>query len=847
MDAKPALGGSVWRGPLVPVALAFSAGILLDRHASIPLPGSLFATVIMLAAWMAACSGRSPGLPLVYLALATAASGAAWHHYRRDVLAADDISLLVEEKPRVVQLRGLLEQEPLVSRHLPDPLRSVQRGDGPSQSTTALLKVTECRLRADWLPISGRVQFLCPESLADLHAGDTVEIIGRLTAPEEPANPGERNFVRELRDQGVRAVVWLRDGSGATRLEPAGAWSPVAWAARVRGWGVREVGDALPGKVGGLAKALLLGDESGLDRDSWDKYKQTGVVHVLVISGQHLVVLGAFLWFWLRLAHVRERRGIVVVILFLWTYAVVTGLRPSSLRAAVMVTALAGGLLLRRPVLGANALALAWLAVLFLNPGDIANLGCQLSFLCVACLHWNSARQRARQAEVDPREQLIDASRPPWLRALRGLGRAFLATYLLTACMWLVTLPLIASRMHVVPAAALLIGPPVVCATSLALIAGFLFLLTAPVRPVAALFAWPTRFFLSGCDWLVDGAGRSWLQHGYVADVADWWLWGFYLLLGAGLLWEGSRRHWRWMLLTGTGWLGLGLVVVGLRSRQSDELRVTFLAVGHGGCTVIETPDGRTLLYDVGSLRGPDVGRRQVASYLWHRGIRRIDEVFLSHADLDHFNGLRDLLERFTIGKVTRTPTFPQKDNAAVRLTLELLERYGVETRIVSAGDRLAAGEVTIDVLHPPKEGPKGVENVRSLTLLVGHGRHRFLLTGDLEGEGLRRLLERKPMSVDVLMAPHHGSRRVEGADDLMKWARPQVVVSCQREPRTLSRLPNPYETKGVHFLGTWPHGAVTVRSHASGLIVETFVTKERFVVRSSKRDERERREPTGR
>ena len=224
MDAKPALRGSVWRGPLVPVALAFSAGILLDRHASVPLAGSLFATVIMLAAWMAACSGRSPGLPLVYLALATAASGAAWHHYRRDVLPADDVSLLLEEKPRLVQFRGLLEQEPLVNQHLPDPLRTVQRGDGPSQSTTALLKVTECRLRADWLPISGRVRLLCPAALADLHAGDTVEVVGRLTAPEEPANPGERNFARELRDQGIRAVLscamvlgprdWSRRGRG---------------------------------------------------------------------------------------------------------------------------------------------------------------------------------------------------------------------------------------------------------------------------------------------------------------------------------------------------------------------------------------------------------------------------------------------------------------------------------------------------------------------------------------------------------------------------------------------------------------------------------------------------------
>ena len=836
MSTKPTAGDSVWRAPLVPVALAFSAGILLDRYASVPLPGSLFATAVMVAAWMAACLGRSPGLPLVYLALATAATGAAWHHYRRDVLSANDVSLVLTDKPRPVQLRGVLEQEPIITRHSPDPLRSNQRSDRPPQSTTALLQVTECRLSADWRPVSGRVLLRCPEALADLHAGDTVEVVGLLSAPEESANPGERDFARELRDQGVRATLRLRDANAATRLERASAWSPVAWAARVRGWGVKCLREALPETQSGLAAALLLGENTVLARREWDKYARTGVIHVLVVSGQHLVILAAFLWLCLRPAHVRRRHGVLVVVLFLWTYALVAGLRPSVVRAATTVTAFAGALLVRRPASPANAFALAWLAVIVADPADINNTGCLLSFLCVAGLYWNAARAQASAVSPDPLERLIDESRPGWLRAVYWLGQAVLAQYVLTLALWLTVLPLVTARMHFIPLTGLLIGPPVVWLASLALVTGFLFLLSSLVFwPLAQVFAWVTGVFLSGCDVLVNLADGLWTRHGYVTDVPLWWLSGFYLMVCSGLLLERSRRHWRWALLAGAGWLCLGLAAGGLRSRQSDELRVTFLAVGHGGCVVLETPDGRTLLYDAGSLRGPDVGRRQIAPYLWHRGVRRIDEVFLSHADLDHFNGLRDLLERFTIGKVTCTPTFADKRNAAVLLTLDLIERYGVETRIVSAGSQLSAGAVTLDVLHPPRQSVGKVENERSLTLLVTHGRHRLLLTGDLEGDGLALLLAQPAQQADVLMAPHHGSRRVTGARELLAWARPQVVVSCQREPRTSSRLPNPYEAAGVRFLGTWPHGAVTVRSHASGLVVETFVTKERFVLRPNR------------
>jgi competence protein ComEC len=282
--------------------------------------------------------------------------------------------------------------------------------------------------------------------------------------------------------------------------------------------------------------------------------------------------------------------------------------------------------------------------------------------------------------------------------------------------------------------------------------------------------------------------------------------------------------------LAGLTWLSIGLLSE-TGAVPADELRCTFLAVGHGGCTVLETPDGRTLLYDAGSLGGPEVTRRQIAPYLWHRGIRRLDEVFLSHGDLDHFNGLNALLERFAIGQVTYTPTFPNKDTPAIRMTLDALEKYGVKRRVVHAGDRLEAGEVQFEVLHPPAIGPEGNENARSMVLLIHHVGHSFLLTGDLEGPGLARVLALPPVPVDVFMAPHHGSR-FPNTPQLAQWARPKVVVSCEGLPRGPVRPAEPYTPMGAAFLGTWPHGAITVRSHATGLVVETFQTRLQFVVR---------------
>jgi hypothetical protein len=83
-------------------------------------------------------------------------------------------------------------------------------------------------------------------------------------------------------------------------------------------------------------------------------------------------------------------------------------------------------------------------------------------------------------------------------------------------------------------------------------------------------------------------------------------------------------------------------------------------------------------------------------------------------------------------------------------------------------------------------------------------------------------------------MAPHHGSR-VANKPELAAWARPRVVVSCQEPPRRPGLAQEPYTPRGATFLATWAHGAVTFRSQPAGLVVETFVTGQRWLVRPAR------------
>ena len=125
---------------------------------------------------------------------------------------------------------------------------------------------------------------------------------------------------------------------GAVRL--AEGWRCFfGWLAHIRGWGERTLRCELPPEQAGIAIALLLGESSAMASEDWEKYVRTGVIHALAISGQHLVVLGAFLWFLLRLFGVVRRRAAWVVAGVMFGYALLTGGRPSAMCAAVMVVA----------------------------------------------------------------------------------------------------------------------------------------------------------------------------------------------------------------------------------------------------------------------------------------------------------------------------------------------------------------------------------------------------------------------------------------------------------------------------------------------------------------------------
>jgi competence protein ComEC len=303
----------------------------------------------------------------------------------------------------------------------------------------------------------------------------------------------------------------------------------------------------------------------------------------------------------------------------------------------------------------------------------------------------------------------------------------------------------------------------------------------------------------------------------------------FYAALLAVTLPRRALAPMRWQVAAVCAWIVIGFLPPIWRASTRDGLHCGFVALGHGTCVVLQAPDGETLLYDAGALGSPELATQAVSSYLWHRGISRIDGIVLSHADVDHYNAVPGLLKRFPVGAIymsplmfadagfetpdlqqaslnSDTPTVgPSNGPTELRLAIE---RAGVPVRQVWAGDRLRVGrDVTLDVLHPPRRGVIGSDNANSITLIVSHAARRILLPGDLESPGLEDLTAELPRDCDVLLAPHHGSRRSD-PPGFAAWSTPEWVVVSGGDGDVAPSVQS-YETAGAAVFQTYLDGAV--------------------------------------
>ena len=623
--------------------------------------------------------------------------------------------------------------------------------------------------------------------------GQEVTVRGLLVVPEGKRNPGGFDYRSFLETRGMGAAFY---GEKASLV--VGEFSPSLSPVRQFALELKEKMKAvlqaqLPNRAGGLLIAILFGERQALDPAVDEAVRRSGVAHMMAVSGLHVGLLAALLFLFFKRAGLGGWPACLLLMLVLFAYTYLTGLKPSTLRAFIMIAMGVLALSLGRRKDLPTTVALAGLLTLIYNPLLLFNVGMQLSYGATLSilLFTNSLQQMVGLLFARLPASFIPSS---WMDNLAGLAAVTIAAQigilpLIAFYFKEISLVALPANILILPVMALLLGIGLVCAVS-----GLFIPLAASFLTLAAYPLLAYIIVLTGCFGSLDFATI------YVFPPRFWEIIVYYSLL-AFVAWKNgtvSKNLSKLLIRLKALKLKLRLFPImavsftialpfawwGLPSLPEKPLEVVFLDVCQGDAAYIRTPSGMNILLDGGgrpSYMGDieRVGRQVVIPYLEQRRVRKLDLVIISHPHEDHYGGLLAVLEKVPV-ELLATNAEEAEAEPYIRL-LDLAAARGIPRLTLQKGDTLILGpSLKMDVFGPPANLFRGTGsdvNNNSLVMRLLYREVSFLFTGDIEDSAAAWLLREKvPLQSTILKVPHHGGY-MSVFPSLLAAVDPQVAV----------------------------------------------------------------------
>lgn len=639
--------------------------------------------------------------------------------------------------------------------------------------------------------------------------GDRVFVSGKLRALHFYQNPGQPDRRAALAAQGVDARLSTLPGSFRV-IRHSASDSLQGRLARWREHLRQKLLTAMPEPDAALIMGMLFGGYDGIDRQTVRDFAATGIVHILSVSGAHIALLaGAVFWLAGRL-RLRQGWAAAIAAATLLGYGFLCGFSAPVIRSVIMGLITMAALALERRASAKRALALAVLAMLVYQPYNLFDISFQLSVGCTAGLLY------------------LQPILLQWLSS--GLPKSVAQAMAATLSAQLAVIPFLAWYFGTFPVislfANLLVAPLLEAVILLGL---FATVLAGALEPLARLVFVGLSLLLGlGVELnrflsRLPGGTLQLPAMGIAASAAYYavllWACGFAEKWGLSPLvfWRQARRH-----ACAYGAAGL-LLAFGLSwfILRPGPLQLHFIDVGQGDATLIITPNRRAILVDAGGALGIqndfDVGERVVVPYLRHVGVNQIDWLILTHNHQDHAGGAAAVAAFVGV----RQALLHQKEPVPAAI---LRLQQAMQFRNLQSPDELAEIEldgVRMQLLQAGDAAANASENGRSTVVRLIYGRHQFLLTGDLEGESEKKLMQQSQLTATVLKVGHHGGRKSSQAAFLQQVAPQYAVVSVGADnrfghpaPETVQRI----RQLPALLLRTDQDGAVVFRSDGQSL-----------------------------
>jgi competence protein ComEC len=628
-----------------------------------------------------------------------------------------------------------------------------------------------------------------------------------------------------LRDNGI-SVLGSAEATDIERLPGFSGSRIELWRTRVHASIIAKIHELWPASQASLMDAMVLGEESFLRNATRTEYQRSGTYHVLVVSGMNLSIL-AFAIFWaLRQFRVDPAVAAITTVMVSFAYAFVVGVGPPVWRAALMLATYLGARLLYRERNMMNAIGAAALGVLIVDPHALFGASFQLTFLAVfiiagigspilerttlpyarglrlvrvASYDLHVAREVA-QFRIDLRliggrlarfigDRLSVAVPAIFMRVAIGVGELIFISALMQAGLAL----LMAYHFHRattmgMPANLAVIPLTQVLMPTAAAAVGLGYISTALAKPAVWISGMALEGIAGTVHWLGGAQGVAMKIAG--TSIADLrvampslaMIVASITALALAMLSARLRRtrlavFASVVLLFGVaGWIAF---VPSRPHLRTGVMEMTTIDVGQGDSILLITPEGRALLIDAGGLpqwmhSDFDLGEQVVSSYLWNRGIDRLDVVVITHPHADHLGGMPAVIANFHPRELWLSIDKPVGQLAPI---VAQAERAGMKVSVKKEGDQFDYGGVHFHMLAPGRDQITGLmrPNDDCLVFTATFGGTTALLEGDAERLAERHVVEEHPEAM-LLKVAHHGSASGTSAD-LLSTVHPRYAV----------------------------------------------------------------------
>ncbi len=671
---------------------------------------------------------------------------------------------------------------------------------------------------------AGRRAERTAEEEGEIRTGCLVAVRGVLREPESSGNPGTFDYRRYLKSRGIRMTMQAEESGFTLKGEPRGVYLLLNRLALFQRIYLSAASEVMGEEGAGLLAGILFGDRTKMDEKIYEDFQKNGTAHLLAVSGLHISLIYSVLS--AASGNPATMAGNLPAAVILILYAALSGFSPSVVRAVFMILIHIAAKISHRRYDGLSCISFCAFCLLMYRPATLFSAGFQLSFLAVLTIsivmpHGDRIASYGRKTAFTENDSHEKPGKGPSLpRRIAGWRSQAYGIFLMQAGI----MPMTLRQFHYISPAAFFLNPPAIALAGLIVPAGVVMMPFSVLKeweflPEAVRFAADGGFrllcmmedmLLSVLTFLNRLPENTPLDYRYAASPPSGIFLFYYAVLfffcseagGAflsGFQESGQKsrntardaaaaqafRNGQWPAEKENGrrdpverrvrffrtvcLLSVFAAVcsaAGLcMDRASRAGDLVFLDVGQGDCAHLRD-GGTNIIFDSGGSDTYDVGENILIPYFLANGVSELDLAVISHLHTDHCGGLISLTKGVRIKKMMLSAVYqPNAD--------EIAGAYGIPAEdllFVRAGDSIAVGGITIDVLAPAAADRETYQKIledsedeNELCLIVKAKCRgtEVLFTGDIGAEYEKKLtsLYGNGLAADILKVAHHGSR----------------------------------------------------------------------------------------